>query len=346
MINCSDLIYLNSPYCKTNMVLGAWYAVLAPLTVTVNCLLLASMIGSKQALSNTSHKLVTCTSIISLLSGASCMPLMAMTFLPYVMNGWLPVALQLIGSFLFFLSSFVMVLMAVDRYIHMKASFAGRRSIFEKLLTGRLILVPLSLCVMCSALVSVASIKFHTFGNIGKMVALVVMAVCHLIFIPCIAVLYIRGYIRVKEFVQHNPVYNEPFRQGNLESSSGSSHAGTQARVRPAYVRNLQKTVLILIITLMITHTPVALAGVIFPIIYATGKQPMKLSEVIDVLSLFYYHHFIIHGLVVFKMNHRARDWLVRRTVGFTCRLIGCDEVMKTRRQPEVFHMTTNAKST
>ena len=319
MTNCSDITDLSSLNCRRHTALGTCYAVLAPLTVTVNCLLLASMIGSNQALSNTSHKLVTCTSVISIFSGATCMPLMAMTFLGYKVANWLSLAWQLIDSFMFFLSSFVMVLMAVDRYIHMKASFAGRRSILKKLLTGRLILVPLSLCVMCSALVSVASIKFHTFGNIGKMVALVVMAVCHLIFIPCIAVLYIRGYIRVKEFVQHNPVYNEPFRQGNLESSSGSSHAGTQAQVRPAYVRNLQKTVLILIITLMITHTPVALAGVIFPIIYATGKQPIKLSEVIDVLSLFYYHHFIIHGLVVFKMNRRAREWLVRRAKFLKC---------------------------
>ena len=319
MTNCSDLTDLNSVHCRRHTALGIWYAVLAPITVIVNCLLLASMIGSKQALSNTSHILVSCSSIISIFSGATCMPLMAMMFLPCGMEGWFPVTLQLTGSFLFFLSSFFMVLMAVDRYIHMKASFAARRSILKKLLSGKLILVPLSLCVVCSALVSVASIKFHTFGNIGTMVTLVIMGVFHLIFIPCIAVLYIRGYFRIKEFVQHNPVYNEPFRHGNLENSSSSSHAGAKAQIRPAYVRNLQKTVLILIIALMITHTPVALAGVTFPIIYATGKQPMALTEITNVLSLFYYHHFIINGLVVFKMNHRAREWLVRKAMSLKC---------------------------
>ena len=310
MANCSALQDLENISCKGRSVLEIFYTALAPVTVTVNCLLITAMIGTKQALSNTSHILIVCMSVFNTLSGAVNMPLMALIFSRYRVTKTLVTLSQYIGSFLFFLSSLVMILIAVDRYLHMDPSLTMRRSILRKLFTRKWIAVPLAMCIACSLLTSVASIKLFTFGNTGVVIILVIVTVLNLISIPGIAALYIRGYVRVKNFAQQNPVYCNT-RQTDTENSQ-NVHA-TATEFRPAYVRNLQKTILILIVALMFTHTPFAIAAIMLPIFHIVGKQPKTLPIMYDIITLIYYHHFLVNGLIVFKMNRQARSWLLEK---------------------------------
>ena len=309
MANCSALPDLENISCKSRSVLEILYIALAPVTLIVNCLLMTAMIGTKQALSNTSNILIMFMSVFNTISATVSMPLLALVFSSYRVTTTLVIASQFIGSFLFFLSSLVMILMAVDRYLHMDASLTTRRSMLRKLFTRKWIAVPLAMCIASSLLISVASIKLFTFGNISIIIILVLLAVLNLILMPGIAALYIRGYIRVKKFAQQNPVYCNA-RQPCIENSQTVHVSSTD--FKPAYVRNLQKTVLSLIIALMITHTPFAIAAIMLPIFHLIGKQPTALLIIYDIITLIYYHHFLVNGLIVFKMNKKARSWLLR----------------------------------
>ena len=345
MADCNSLLDLDRLSCRNRSVLEVLYIALAPATVIVNCLLITAMIGTRQALSNTSHVLIMCMSVVNTLSGALSMPLMAVMMSSYTVQGTLSVASQFIGSFFFILSSLIMILMTIDRYLHMRTSLLKRESTFTRLFRGKWIALPLIVCIVCSVLISVASIKLHKFGVAGIIVAMVIMSVLDLMFIPGIAILYIRGYIRVKKFAQQNPVYNDPSPQTEAENSQAARVKSTE--FKPVYVRNLQKTVLLLIITLMITHTPLVLSSVMLPVFIIIGKQSNILLIIYDVLTLIYYLHFLLNGLIIFKLNRKARLWLFEKVEDLKCWSVNHDrntvslsKCCKSRKQPGAVYVT------
>ena len=337
MANCSIIIQSNNVSCKSNSFLEIAYMFLAPLTLIVNLLLITAMTCTKQALSNASNTLIMCMSFVDAVAGAVCLPLMSIMFSDYHFASPLLVATMVASSFLSWMSTLIMILMAIDRYLHMETSLSKLNSTLRKLFKGKRILLPLAICVVCSVASSIVSIKIYSFSNTGIIITLLLASVLNLVFIPGIAAIYIRGYRRVRKFVRHNPVYSRPncIDQKKFEMDNRGSKT---AENQPAYIRSLQKTVFMLVVTLVVTYTPFVVAVFSLPIVYMTGKQTKAMVTFFDFATLVYSMNFTINSLVVFKMNKRARFWLYKKL-----RLNKCWLVNHSSHEPPKF--STRAKS-
>ena len=320
LANCTGILFGFSrmPHSQ-NIIFAIIYLSIAAAAVCVNLLLIAAMVGTKQALSNTLNTLIICMSIVDLLNGMINLPALALLRLNYEskVNCTLALACQFVGICFGCLSLLITVLLAIDRYLHMRTTFTRKRSIILKLFRGKWILFPLASVTILSVSISVFYTSLHRLSATAVTITATLMTLLMLIFLPGVAAMYIRAYVRVRTFVRNNPVYNEADCQ--IQPDNRGIASAKRNENEPAYLIKLQRTVLMLVTALLIVYTPFVIANTSQSILYTLGEQPKAMIILNDVASLAIMSNYIINSLVIFKMNKKARSWVLKLVNNVKC---------------------------
>ena len=212
MVNCGSLaaIYENSfPFVST--IMGLSCAILSPMTVCFNALLMVSLIATKQIYINTTNFLIMCLCLSDFLNGAVPMPLLASVNLNNDDTRrciGCQTAQVTTGCF-GFASATITVLIAIDRYLNMNPNLE-RRSRFYKVFQAPYIYYTLAFLTTSMLGLSIANTfiaNVKTSNNFGMLiifnVILLTIAVC------VVASLYVKGYIQIRKFTEASAIYRE-----------------------------------------------------------------------------------------------------------------------------------------
>ena len=314
---CATVLhYFNQLPLSVNRAVSIAYISLAVTTTSANLALLSAMAGTKQIFSNTSNVLITSMSIVNFLIGFVSLPLLAYGRLNNHSFNDCPLqsATQFISIFLTYCSSEIVIIISIDRFLHMRTSLA-RRSFMLKLFNGRCILLPLLLANLFSLSCALSYMMLRKLGRTGIVITVSITTCLAFIAVPGISTLYMRGYCKVRSFVRKNPVYTDaschsahPVGAKRNESISSSKTA------TPTYLRRLQKTVFVLVTVLIVTYVPYSITAAAHALHIATAsEEAIGFLIWYDLTILLFLSNFTLNSLVVFKMNRRAYSWLLRR---------------------------------
>ena len=300
MKNCGALAgsYLNSFPFVSN-VMGISLAIFAPITVLLNALLMASFIATKQVRLNTSNFLIMCLSLSDLLNGAVTMPLVASILYKFDLNKSCEIfnPVQATNGFFVAFSAILTVLIAIDRYLNMNPNVGERSSrcakVFQRpniycIVTG----IAIGLVIYSSTITYAIAmgVKSMAFGVLLFLCSLsVTLGIC------AVAILYAKAYVRIRNFTDASPIYKE---------RNGST-------MRPQYVRNLYKSVLVLVVTTMLVYLPLSCANIAVTINALIGsKDLMVVHTFLHFAELLLYFNCIINSLVILWFNKTAKQWV------------------------------------
>ena len=304
--------------------MGISLAIFAPITVLLNALLIASFIATKQVHLNTTNFLIMCLSLSDLLNGAVAMPLVASILYKIDLNKNCDIfnPAQATNGFFVALSAILTVLIAIDRYLNMNPNLEERSSrcakVFQRpniyyLVTGITIgLVTYSVTITFAITMDVKSMVF------GWLLFLCFLSVT--LGICAVAILYAKAYVRIRNFTDASPIYKE--RNGNT--------------MRPQYVRNLYKSVLVLVVTMMMVYVPLSFGNIAVTINVLIGsKNLMVVHTFHHFAELLLYLNCIINSLVILWFNKTAKQWIQTK--------IQSCFVGRRRRRGETVIFTNNA---
>ena len=273
----------------------------APMTALLNGLLMTSFIATKQVHLNTSNFLIMCVSLSDLLNGALAMPLLA-SFL-YEINFKKSCDIfkpaQAANNFFATLSSILTLLIAIDRYLNMNPSLERSSrcaKVFQRpkiyylvtfIAIGALIQ---SFIIIYAIEVDIESTKFACMIFLNFL--MVTLGIC------AVAVLYTKAYIRVRNFTDASPIYKE--RNGNT--------------TRPQYVRNLYRSVLILVLMMMLVYVPLCFAQMSVTVNILTGsKNVVVVHTFLHLAGILLHFNCIINSLVILWFNKAAKQWVLTK---------------------------------
>ena len=276
--------------------------VFSPIAIFLNLTLIVSFIATRQVTKNTSNVLIFLLSFCDLITAAVSMPLTSSILLNMRANDVCTKAVILfISSSNSCFSVLLTVFLAMDRYLHMSPNFHTRPSKIEKMWRKQniyifiVIVIILFVSAFAVAVVRIsADVTLAIVSTFTGLLALNVLA---------IACLYIRGYLRIRRYVDNNPIYNE---------------AGGSARTTPDYVRKLYKTVLILIMLAFVQYTPLCLAEII------AISVPFVKDEISTNATLYFSYFYELANLlsnsgcftncmVIFYFNKDANTWILTK---------------------------------
>eukprot|EP00794_Sanderia_malayensis_P010732 gene10732-11881_t len=148
-------------------------------------------------------------------------------------------------------------------------------------------------------------------GNYTIAVIEVIITGAHLLSAVLAAGLYIKAYIRIRKFVSENPVHRD--------REAGSNDPST-ARQQPRYVRELFKTILLLIIALVASYLPFTVAAQIRSGYRLANRTPPGIMLYVYDATVFIL--FTVHAtnsMIVLYRNRLARDWLAAKLLWCSC---------------------------
>ena len=302
MVNCGALAeaYLNSFPFVSN-IMGISLAIFAPMTVLLNALLMASFVATKQVHLNTSNFLIMCLSLSDLLNGAVTMPLLASGLYKIDLKKSCDIfnPAQAINGFFATLSAILTVLIAIDRYLNMNPNLERSSrcaEVFKRpniyclvtvITTGILIY---SLASTYAPEFNIKSIRFGWLNLINSLMAA--------FGVSAVAILYAKGYIRIRKFTDSSPIYKD--RHGK--------------KMRPQYVRNLYRSVLVLVVLMMIIYVPLCLAQVAVTInVFIGSKEFMVVHTCYHFAGFLLYLNCTINSIVIIWFNNTAKQWILNK---------------------------------
>ena len=302
MLDCGPLpvVYQSSfPFVST--VMGLSSAILSPMTVCFNALLVASFIATKQVHINTTNFLIMCLSISDFLNGAVPMPLLAIFLLSNDAAGRCIgfKITQVTSGCLGFVSVFLTVLIAVDRYLNMNPNLE-RSSRFYKVFQPPYIYYAIAFVTTSMLGLSIANTfmaNAKSSNNFGLLVTVNVILLT--IGVCVVATLYIKGYIRIRKFTETSSIYRE--RSGNA--------------TRPQYVRNLYRSVLILVVLMTVIYVPLCIASifVLIPLFIKSSHVNRVAYSMFTLTVLPLYMNCVINAFVILWFNNVAKQWVLSK---------------------------------
>ena len=206
---------------------------------------------------------------------------------------------QVTSGCLGFVSVFLTVLIAVDRYLNMNPNLE-RLSRFYKIFQAPYIyyviaLVTTSMLGLSIANTFMADVKLSSnFGLLTSVnVTLLTIGVC------VVATLYIKGYIRIRKFTEASSIYRE--RNGNA--------------TRPQYVRNLYRSVLILVVLMTVIYVPLCIATIVVLIdVFIESSNANRVAYSMFVLTVLpLYMNCAINAFVILWFNKVAKQWVLSK---------------------------------
>ena len=300
-VGCNYLFYfIRSLPSTVHVPLGITIALLSVISVFFNTSLIASFIATKQSFLNTSNFLVVCLSFAEFVGASIPMPMLAFFLCDVkVKYGCLYENLTLCAMVsLYCISQLLTTIMAIDRYMHMNPNF-GQVSRFAKIFDRPYVYV----LVLIAIAFSVCNGSLYI---ISKDMAPDAFAVTNLSFMSfafafqlVVTALYIRGYRRIRRFTRNNQVH---------KNDSGSP-------VRPAYLNNLFRSVLMLITVSLLSQVPIHAANMAFSILVLkqATQDAVGLLTYLFISFIGIYINSVANCLIIFYHNDEAKDWVVRR---------------------------------
>ncbi len=322
-IEKKDCFCINMSLCFVNRLPNFWHRtyqavgvislIYAPVITIANILLVVSFIATKQTLKQASNFLIVCISVSDALFGAILMPLVGF------INAWYQTPKNCLlyhiayTSQIFFcgVSIQMTTLLALDRYLHMNPDFQASSSRFSKLFKRPYIYGTVTLVYLLTGLI-ILCIHFTPRSSMTSAYINMFFVFFIFFYTTFVVVIYIRGYMRIRRYVDENPVYAR-------REDSGPSE-------RPEYLKQLFKTVLILLITMFVAWMPI-FALPILNIIhsftnYIDYDAIFFLSET---AYLFFDLNAAINALIIFYRNKKSREWL-GKCFRWCCRLRNGEE--------------------
>ncbi len=277
--------------------IGMLYMFYAVLIVVVNVLLIISLFATKQSMLNASNFLIVCLSASDTVIGAVLLPILGYRRLSY--PSAVSYALHKISSplqyYLFAVTAITSMLLVIDRYNHMNPNFRSPSKLqkfFERPTIYATVFI--ASCV----LPAVFSAAFHlTTINHPETIpyALLCFDILSILFITACLAVYIHGYVRIRRFVAENQIH----------ANSNES---------PEYLRELFKTVFILLLVLFISCIPAITHNIIYLIsVFQQIRilQPKTMYVLHKVSTFLFYTNSLANALIIFYRNKASKDWVL-----------------------------------
>ncbi len=275
----------------------------APLVITANVLLVASFIATKQSLKNSSNFLIVCISFSDALVGAILLPMLGIIHLRYdVQESCTPqVVARYLQLYFCGVSMNMTMLLAFDRYLHINPDFQRYPSRFSKLFqTPNIYVIVCSVHLLTGA--TVLGLYFLSVRVPEAMFYVNAYFSAVLFFsMGLLLLLYGRSYSRIRCFVARNPINRQ----------------GTDSSDRPEYLKQLFKTVLILLAAMLVAWTPIFVFTILLSVSYfGTYINPDAIFVMSKTAFLFFNLNAAINALIIFYRNKKSRKWLVKCIFG------------------------------
>ncbi len=275
--------------------------IFSPVIVVVNMLLVYSFYATKQTLTSGSNFWIVCQSISDTLIGAIVMPLAGIRkmFLHSQEHCTLILTSFSLQIFLAGLSLCSTLLLAVDRYLHLNPDFQRSPSRLVKFFKPPKVYF---LALICFLLNAAISIGYHFAVKTGQKLVFIfatyytiVTTASMVLFI----VMYIRGYLRIRNFVAENQVY--------------ANREGSNLQEPPEYLKKLFVTVLMILIVVFVSGLPNIILNLLFMIIL-DGEDDVAASTGFTVYReisfLLYYSNCFVNALIIIYRNDKSKQWL------------------------------------
>ena len=293
--------YPESYPITVSRIIGAIYGIYCPVIITVNVALIVSFFSTKQPMNNTSNLLIVCLSISDCLIGAIVMPMQfirSLWFSSEIYCSIVRVSLPL--QFLFGgISFFMTMLLAMDRYIHMNPNVLQNDSKIAKLFKRpRIYILIFALCAFFIAI----SLSLYFLMNINPKIMAYFLAfstIFLIVMMPIFVIIYTRSYLKIRRFVAENQVY-----QSRRDSGSNES---------PEYLKELFKTVLLLVIATMISYLPfiaLTLSATILGFINQNNIFSTEYLIIAHTAHFLLYANSFMNALIILYRNEKSRKWL------------------------------------
>lgn len=270
---------------------------MSPVIIILNTVLIVALIATKEVRQNTSSFLILCLSASDLFMGVVCLPILAYLLLNKHNEAscTLTSAIQILSGCFASFSCLLTLLIAVDRYHHMNPNYMNRPSIIKNLFKIKNVIYLVALMFILTLSLSIAVQQ----GGLNPR-SMAITGLCYacgsLIYIIAVACLYVRGYTRISSFTEENPVYQET----------------TACGEQPQYVKNLYKTVLLLLILYCVTYIPFFTIQLLVTIsIIAEGSyDPTTYGNLNEIVQLLVFSSGITNSILVFHRNKNIKRWL------------------------------------
>ena len=301
-----DCIYWTSVISKLSpdaaLGVGVLISVLSVPTLVVNSAVVVSFIASKQAFSSTPCFLMTCLCVNYAFFGSFGAAVVAPVVLHHhlrlgpSLGCTITVALTMLSPSIYYFLISLTVLMAIDRFLHMRTTIAGQ-SRLNKLFEMPQIYVLVVVCAAFSAALGPIALMFSVKA---QAISSVFLAIITTGVLCLLAVLYTSGYRSINRFAKNNPVH----------SSSDGSYS------RPLYLHNLYRSVLLLIITAIVSYIPLVI-GQLASSLCTLANACMDGSQVLLSYTTGCFASIfaccLIDPFIIIRSNDTARAWLLQK---------------------------------
>ncbi len=290
----------------SNSAFGAIYFIFSVLAVTINSLLITSFIVTQQSMKNESNFLIALLSIVDCLNGLTVMPLIGIAkILPSTAsNKSLNFAILILFQSFSSISTNLTIIIGIDRYLHMDPDLNGHSTSKRFFRKPRLYILVFSIFIF-SITLSIAGAVINEETKLIRAFLFPVYFVSILIVMSTLIIIYIRGYQRIRRFVAENPVY---LNRGPAE--------------QPGYMRELYKTVLLLLIAMLVSFLPVCILNAMIIVFMYTNPNIIKSDGFVcftTISALLLHSNSFSNPLIILYRNKKSKNWLLHKVVGFCC---------------------------
>lgn len=301
--NCISLVMIKHGFPDVALAVSMTLAMI-PLISVLNSILIAALVATKQATQNTSNLLILCLSVSDFITGAIILPI----FVYVRLNGdqlttcTLPMLASLLSKCFSKFSSSLTVLIAVDRYLHMNFKVQAEQSMVRKIFKVEKIGYLVTFVFIVNFSLSIVTSFFQSqslLNKNGMFLLRLIPPILGCIFLTSITFLYIRGFKRICTFTEDNAVYREQLDSGE----------------QPQHIKNLFKTVLVLILLAFISFLPYSIAEVTEVTLIVLKKPFNKtgMAYFTGIAKVAFTSGAITNCLAVFHYNRIVRKWSLKK---------------------------------
>ena len=316
MENCSDS-FLTAPRTRfylsqqQNLSVGIVYAIISFFIVPVNSLLIFAFSKTKQLTNSINAYIMFLSLSDCLLIGAVTLPLESILHIVYHNqdNCILSNFVLAFSNFSAKLSGYFILLIGLDRFMNIKTEFKEESCLLKKLRSkcGSIILT--CLCLFLSMVQ----------GGIAPLTDKYPMpSICidafNIIIVISVCTLYIRIYMRVRRHCEESLLYKKDAGRVHIgeENTVGAEMIGQKSDKVPIYMKELTKTVLLILVIIAICYLPYLILS-----IWISSVGHHEVSNTVHVLHiitlLVVYLNSGLNACVILYRNEVARRYLSRK---------------------------------
>ena len=284
-------------------VLASICLILIPVIILINLLLVIAFIKTKQY-KTASNVFMIVLSLSDCFAGAVPLVLVSLLYTEYTgLHCEIELTAQFTAVYTFQLSSLMILLMTVDRYVHINPNFEKVSKFVDRIFRGSGRYYMVGVAVIISVLMAVISIIFSITGHL--IIFELGILVGNGTSLTSIFILYSKAYKRIQVYHKKRKVQDQ-----QTDSQTRKS--------KQAYLNKFTKTLFFILLSYVACYVPFAFLWGSFLIVNQGGrKQPPGLRFAYYLSGFLIYTTGIANSAIVFYRNNQARQFLrgiLRRT--------------------------------